>query len=95
MTYQEAVLIRDKNLHLLNTIDAKGFTIDEIIIVPSDDVLRQAFFKEYLLENDPVSALQQFCIDNLDMEVWAIDTKHMRESNVLFYNKIIDSDVSD
>lgn len=92
MTYQEANQLKINNLHLLKTVDAKGFTIDEIIIVPTNESSRHEFFKDYLFSNDPDIALSRFIND--DLEVWAIDTRHLRESNVLFYNKIEKSNVT-
>ena len=49
MKYEEAIKLRNKNLNLIGTTDDKGFIIGEILIVPSNENLRNDFFVKYLL----------------------------------------------
>ena len=64
----------------------KGFVIGDILIVPSNEKLRNDFFVKYLLHKDANKAISPYI--NEDMEVWAIDTKHLQDANILFYNKL-------
>lgn len=86
MKYDEAVKLKLSKLNLIGTIDNKGFTIGEILIVPSDVCLRDIFFTTYLATKDADKAICPYIND--DVEVWAIDIKHLQDANVLFYNKL-------
>lgn len=86
MKYEEAIKLRNKNLNLIGTTDDKGFIIGEILIVPSNEKLRNDFFVKYLLHKDANNAITPYL--NEDMEVWSIDTKHLQDANILFYNKL-------
>ena len=44
MTYEDAVMLRNKNVHRIGEVTEKGFTINEIIIVPYDEHKRNSFF---------------------------------------------------
>lgn len=41
MKYEKAKLVVQNNLHLIGTINEKGFEVSEIIIVPSDATERE------------------------------------------------------
>lgn len=84
MTYLEAQKWREKNLSRIGSTDEKGFVVDELLIVPSDDDARDAFFKQYIIETDQEIAIKSY-VDK-DMQVWAVDTRHLQLNNVLFYN---------
>lgn len=49
MTYKDAVMLRNKNVHRIGEVTEKGFTINEIIIVPYDEHKRILSFFNTLL----------------------------------------------
>ena len=86
MKYDEAIKLKEANKKLVGTIDEKGFIIGDILIVPSDKKKRNVFFRSYLINHDSNMAI--FPFKDADVEVWAIDTKHLEDANILFYNKL-------
>lgn len=86
MTYEEALILKKQKSNLIGTVDEKGFTIGEILIVPTNEKSRNDFFMSYLLNRNADMSIESFI--NEPMELWAIDTKHLEEANVLFYNKL-------
>lgn len=86
MNYRDAKKVREQNLHLIGTTDAKGFIVGDIIIVPIEKKQQNAFFVTYLSSRNAEIAITPFI--NEDLEVWAIDTKHLYDANILFYNKL-------
>ena len=86
MNYEQAKIVLNKNLHLIGTINEKGFEVSEIIIIPSDLSIRERFINLFLSTRDAVKSIQPFI--NYDLQVWAIDTKHLFKANVLFYSII-------
>ncbi len=86
MTYNEAVKMRDANRRLVGTVDSKGFVISDVIIVPAESNSRERFLRHYLLTQDAIESLSPYV--NEDLVVWAVDTKHLIEANVLFYSEL-------
>lgn len=86
MNYVEAAKIKQENIHLIGTSDEKGFTIGDIIILPTDENEKKLFFQSYLSSWDAESALFPFI--SSDLQVWTIDTNYLKRANILFYNKI-------
>ncbi len=86
MTYKEALGLKNNRINLIGQVDEKGFIIGELLILPSDNQLRTKFFQAYLTYRNPELALKPYL--NQDLEVWAIDIKHLDEANVLFFKKI-------
>lgn len=86
MTYEDAVKLRSKNEFRIGSINDKGFYIGEIIIVPSNEDNRNKFFRQYLYNRNAELSILPFSND--DVLVWAIDTKHLQQNNVLFYDNI-------
>lgn len=72
--------------NLIGTVDDKGFSIDTILIVPHDEKKRQRFFNNYVLDMDMEKALAPFLKEDLD--VLAVDLKHLEDSQTLFFNKL-------
>ena len=91
MNYQEALDLKEKRMYLLGTIDAKGFSIDELIIVPKNQVFQQEFWRKYLASSDANVAILSYI--NEDLDVWAIDKHHLQEARVLFYSSLSDEQV--
>lgn len=71
---------------LIGTVDDKGFSVDKILIVPHDEKKRQRFFNNYVLDMDMEKALAPFLKEDLD--VLAVDLKHLEDSQTLFFNKL-------
>lgn len=71
---------------LIGTVDDKGFSVDTILIVPHDEKNRQRFFNNYVLDMDMEKALAPFLKEDLD--VLAVDLKHLEDSQTLFFNKL-------
>lgn len=71
---------------LIGTVDDKGFSVDTILIVPHDEKKRQRFFNTYVLDMDMEKALAPFLKEDLD--VLAVDLKHLEDSQTLFFNKL-------
>lgn len=86
MTYEDAVRLRKKNEFRIGKLTDKGFTINEIIIVPFDEQKRNIFFQHYLINHDAQTSIKPYIND--EVLVWAIDIKHLQNNNVLFYDNI-------
>ena len=86
MDYVDAKKLREQNRHLIGTTDTKGFIIGDVVIVPTDTKQLNAFFASYLSCKDAEIAIIPYI--HADLEVWAIDTKHLYDANILFYNKL-------
>lgn len=86
MKYEDALKLKDESKSLIGTKDSKGFTIGEIIIVPSNEEERNAFFDSCILDYDFESAIIPY-IDS-DLEVWALDLDYLKKANIVFYNKL-------
>lgn len=91
MNYQEALSLKEKRMHLVGTIDEKGFSIDELVVVPKDQDLQQAFWRTYMLSSDAEAAILPYV--NVDLDVWAIDKHHLNEAGVLFFTSVSDGQV--
>lgn len=86
MKYEDALKLKNESKNLIGTRDNKGFTVGEIIIVPSDEGERKSFFDSCNLTYDFESALIPF-IDS-ELEVWALDLDYLKKANIVFYNKL-------
>ena len=86
MTYNEAINLKNDNIRLIGSTDEKGFTIGDIVILPTNDKEQELFFKQYLLSWNNESAI--FPFRNSDLQVWAIDTDYLKKASILFYNKL-------
>lgn len=88
MTYSEAIKYKESKMNLIGTKDSKGFNIDEILVVPSNETERNKFFESYLSTQDAEKAISK--IKDTSFDVWTIDKKHLQQANILFYNKLND-----
>lgn len=88
MKYNEAQEVIRNHSHLVGTINEKGFVIDELIMVPKDENKRREYILSYILTKDANRSIESY--KNEELMVWAIDTKHLMESNVLFYQEILE-----
>ena len=86
MTYNDAVIWSNNNLDRIGKVDEKGFVVNDLFIVPSSELDRDAFFRAYLFSRDKDAALVPYMYK--DVQVWAVDLDHLRENNILFYDII-------
>lgn len=86
MNYNEALELIKKSSHLIGKINERGFIINELIIVPSDSANREQYIREYLNTKNAELAISPYIKE--DLEVWAIDTEHLENANILFYERI-------
>ena len=86
MTYGQAKELREKNLKLIGTIDSQGFTIGELLIVPSNPQSQISFLQKYFITQNADNAISAYIGE--DLLVWAVDIQHLLDDNVLFYNDI-------
>ncbi len=86
MKYIEALEVIKNNSHLIGKVNDKGFVINELIMVPKDSNKREQYIWSYITTRDAQKAIKPY--EDEDLLVWAIDTKYLFESNVLFYQEI-------
>lgn len=86
MTYEEALHIVESRKNQPNRIDSNGFSYDDIIIVPTNPQQQKIFFQAFMQNQDAQSAIVPFMHE--DVSVWAIETKHMNDAGVLFYENL-------
>lgn len=86
MNYQEAKELKTQQSHLLGSKDEKGFEVSEILIVPANKSHLDDFLKSYLFNDDAEIAIAPYL--NEDLDVWAIDSRKLKEAHVLFYEKL-------
>ena len=86
MTYKEAQEWIESNKHLIGTVSEKGVVYRDLVIVPSDDLEREGFLRNYILSYNNQEAIIPYI--GSDLQVWAIDTDLIRTNNLLFYSKL-------
>lgn len=86
MTYQEALRFVEDNKYRIGTVDDKDFIVSQLLIVPSDKALRESYLMKFI--QSPLYIIDSSVLVDKDVEVWAVDTSHIRNANVLFYNKL-------
>ena len=72
MNYRDAKKVREQNLHLIGTTDAKGFIVGDIIIVPIEKKQQNAFFVTYLSSRNAEIAITPFNILLAGTNLWWI-----------------------
>ena len=88
MKYVEAQEIIKKYSYLIGKINKKGFIVDELIMVPQDENKRNRYIQSYIQTKDAEHSIKPYI--NEELSVWAIDTKHLMVSNILFYQEIVE-----
>jgi hypothetical protein len=86
MTYEEAIQFLENSKIQFDKLNSSGFTFDEIIVVPTAVNSQQKFFQAFLLNRDAKAAIAPYVHE--DVTVWAIDSKHLKEAGVLFYDDL-------
>ena len=54
--------------------------------MPADKDYRESYLSDFF--QSPHYRIDSSVLDGHDVEVWAIDTSHLDNANVLFYNKL-------
>lgn len=86
MTYKEAREKLEQNKGLIGKINAKGFQITTLLVVPSEENARNIFFQSYLLNFNAEVSIAPFMTN--DVELWGIDENYLKENNILFFEII-------
>jgi len=86
MTYSEAKDLKEKKSYLIGHTDEKGFTIGDLVIVPSNPQIQTSFLRNYLFNRN----FSDNTVLNGDVQLWGVDTNRMEKSGVLFYQVIKD-----
>lgn len=85
MDFETAEKLKRKNAHLIGKKD-KGATIEELILVPTNVDLADAFLKLYLQTLDGKKSISPFAEE--DMCVVAVFDKHRIASGFFFHTDI-------
>lgn len=86
MKYLEVQEFIKRNSHLIGKVNEKGFVINEIIPVPQDENKRIQYIHSYIQTHNEELSIAPYI--NEELAVWAIDTMHLKESNILFYEEL-------
>lgn len=86
MTYEEAVQFMESKHIQPNQVDSNGFSYDDIIIVPTNPDSQKSFFQAFLRSQNAKESIAPYIHE--DVAVWAIDTKHLNDAGVLFYDNL-------
>lgn len=86
MTFRDATTKINEFRNLLGGQNEKGFEIDFIIPVPTNKTKQVDFLREFLRTLDLNKSIAPY--QNEDLEIWALEIKHYKESGVLFYEKL-------
>lgn len=87
MTYNDALIAKDKNQHLIGQTDSTGFYTSTLLIVPSNPKSQERFIKDYIYKNVSDSQVEHYTDDN-DFLLLALDLKQLEKHNMLFYDVI-------
>jgi hypothetical protein len=85
MEFTQAILIKEKNKHLLGKID-NGATIDELILVPTDNKSAEEYLKIYLQLLDGEKAIAPF--KGFDVDIVAVFDKKRIHQGFFFHTSI-------
>jgi len=83
MNLADALQLRHRNIHLIGQQN-KGWTLDELILVPSDPVLAASFKQRYLESLNAEVAFEPFI--GADVDVVAVFEKKRITAQGYFFN---------
>ena len=86
MTFNQALEIISRNKKLIGTVTEKDLFIDQLLVVPTDEKMRDQFIHSLLFTRDPQQSIAPFI--GSDVEVWATNTEYLFKQNLLFYKVI-------
>lgn len=85
MKYSEALKLRQESLSLIGTKDEKGLIIGDLLILPANSSERNRCLRQYVYTNRQANWAFN---ENQEVVLWAIDTYHLNQSNILFYKDL-------
>lgn len=85
MKYKEALKLKIEKQDLIGTKDDKGMIIGDLLILPANSSERNRCLRQYIYSNRTTTWSYN---DNADVVLWAIDTYHLEQSNILFYKDL-------
>ena len=88
MTFTEALQLVERKKSLIGSKTEKGLLIDLIIIVPTDEELREKFVRSLMVTRSPQKTIVPFM--ESDVEVWATNSDYLYKQNILFYDIVKD-----
>ncbi|MBI3510736.1 MAG: hypothetical protein HY064_08730 [Bacteroidetes bacterium] len=86
MEFKQAILLKEKNKHLLGKQD-KGATIEELILVPTNNESAEEFLKHYLQILDGEKAIIPF--SGSDVDIVAVFDKKKIHAGFFFHTNIL------
>lgn len=82
MNFLDAEKLREMNSHLIGK-STSGGRIDEVIIYPTNPIIHELFFQEYITTQDPQNSIAEFI--NFDVQVGVVIDKFLIEENGVFH----------
>ena len=86
MTYKEAIELKKASMHLIGTTNRRGYKITDILIVPAEQDKQNDFMLCYIQSHNANLCLTNYL--NEDLIVMSVDTRHLKDDSVLFYDII-------
>lgn len=88
MDFQKAIEIKEKNQHLLGMESPKGGTIDEIILVPTNEMYSNQFQRNYIQCLDGDIAIAPFIGQDVNILV-VVDKYRINREAVFLYTDLL------
>ncbi len=88
MTFTEALQLVERKKSLIGSKTEKGLLIDLIIIVPTDEELREKFVRSLMVTRSPQKSIAPFM--ESDVEVWATNSDYLYKQGILFFDVLSD-----
>jgi hypothetical protein len=89
MNYQEGLKVIENNAHIVGMTSPKGGVIDELILVPTDRTLQNAFYEDYIVTLDGGYASSRFAGADLDV-IYIIDKSLINNNGILIHGRLLD-----
>jgi len=88
MDFQKALEIKEKNKHLIGMDSPKGGTIDEILLVPTNEAQQKQFYQNYILNLDGDITIIPFTNADVDI-IYVTDKDRITKQSIFFYGNIL------
>lgn len=83
MDFQKAQELKEKNQHLIGMESPKGGTIDEILLVPTNEVQQKQFYQNYILNLDGNTTIIPFTNTDVDI-IYVADKCRIIKQSIFF-----------
>lgn len=84
MEYKKAQEIKERYMGQIGSIDDTKFKLGQLLILPSNEELRNNFIRSCLANN---TELNDYPDKNIDVVLWGIDKDYLNDNNILFYKQ--------